>query len=593
MTSPGDSTGLGNKFAAKLAGHVVNATIAAKVKSQTVHRGVGATILDDFFRLTGSELANTMGPTFAALATHPATAEQMRPLLHFLSRGSGQMASFIGGSITGSVMSGGIGDLITNLMAPSVHEIIALNPQNILSPTDSAAALARGIDIGQDPTREAAMSGISADRFSALVALNRPRPGPADIIDLLNRGWIDDPAARTLLKQLGYSPEDAGFLLENRLKVPSPADLADAVVRGVNSYADAVKWAAWSGVDADDFKRMVDITGEPPGITDLLFLHRRGKIDTARLHRGIAQSRVKTEWTDAIEALSSQPMSTADAVEAAVQGHLSLAESKTIAEQNGLQPDHWQVLYDTAGNPPGVQEMVSMWHRGVLTEAQLRQGIAESRLKNKYIDVVIQGSETLPPERSVISLLTQGAITDATASRLLFSHGYAPDIVAALLSEGHKTKTQKQRDLTASQVVALYEDSAISNAQATSMLSDLGYDAEMAAWEIVLADARKLATYQKAAISKVRSAYVARRIDENTAATTLDQLHVPPDQRDQLLALWNLERDVSTKELTLAQLESAAKKGIIDQQTFHDKVRGLGYSEQDTAIIEMLVGFKP
>lgn len=588
-----ESQGLGNKFAGKLAGHIVNASLAAKVKGQTVHRGVAATILDDFFRLTGSELANTMGPTFRALAEHPATAEQMRPLLNFLSRGSGQMASFIGGSLTGSLMSGGLGDLITNFMAPAVHDIIAAGPANILSPTDAATASIRGIPVGQDHAREAAMAGINGDRFTALTELNRPHPAPADIIDLLNRGWVNLDYAHTMFRQLGYSPTDTGLLLEARYRLPSPADLADAVVRGVMAYNDAVKWAQVAGVTPDDFQRMVDITGEPPGVMDLLFLHRRGKIDTARLHKGIAQSRVKTEWTDAIEALSTQPMSTADAVEAAVQGHLSLDQSKTIATQNGLEPDHWQVLYDTAGNPPGVQEMVSMWHRGQLTEPQLRQGIAESRLKNKYIDVVIGSAETLPPERSVISLLTQGAIDDATATRILFSHGYAPDIVTALLSEGHKVKTQKQREVTASQVVALYEDGAIGNAQATSMLSDLGYDAEMAAWEITLADARKMQKFVNAAISKVRSAFVARRVDEPTAATILDGLRVPPDQRDQLLALWNLELEVSTKELTLAQLESAAKKAVITQQQFHDKVRGLGYSEEDTTIIEILIGFKP
>jgi hypothetical protein len=306
------------------------------------------------------------------------------------------------------------------------------------------------------------------------------------------------------------------------------------------------------------------------------------------LFKGITQGPLRNEWFDVVESLGQVPMSTADAIEAAVQGHLSLDQSRAIARQNGLLPDHWQPLYDTAGSPPGVQQMVSMWHRGQLTKPELVQGIQESRLKNKYIERVIAASETLPPERSIISLVTKGALTSEQGYSLLLKRGYAPDIATALIGEAHVTKNAKTRDLAESQIVALYEDQAIPVADATQMLDDLGYSADETSMILTLADLRRVRKYTDAAVAKIRSAYVARRIDENTAATTLDTLRVPPTQRDTLLQLWSLERDVSTKELTLAQAHAALKAGLIDVNEFGDRLLGMGYAAADAAILTML-----
>lgn len=585
--------GLGGRIAAGVAGHLVSATMAARSQATPLQRAVGNQILTDFFAGTGAELRNTMGDTFRALAEHPATDDSLRPLFHFLSRGKGEMASFIGGSVTGSVISGGIGDLITNLLAPPIHAIIANQPHAILSPSDVAAADVRGFSIGADHAYEAAQSGLNGDRYNALVQLQIRRLEVGQLLDAVNRGGITETAARGGLIQLGFREGDLDVIIEQRRLLLTPAALADMVVRDIMPEADAAAMAAHSGLTAADFHALVLDTGEAPGIQDLLFAHRRGFIDLARLEHGIRQSRVRNEWTDVVESLSTVPMSTADAVEAAVQGHLSLTESQIIAAQNGLMPGHWQVLYDTAGNPPGVQEMVSMWHRGVLTEAELIQGIKESRLKDKYIQKTIDAGVTLLPERSIVSLVSKGGLTDAQGMDLLLRRGYAPDIAQALIVEAHVTKTAKQRELTASQVVSLYEDGAISHDDVLSMLAGLGYDAEVAAWELTIADLRVVKKFNDAAISRLHSLYTGWRITEADALTTLDSLRIAPGQRDNLMTLWNLERGVSTKDLTLAQITAAHKKGILSDQDFFDRVRGIGYAADDAALLAELQGIDP
>lgn len=587
------SRGLGGRIAGKIAQHLVGATVATRAQTAPLQRQVGAIILDDFFQLTGSELRATMGATFRQLAEHPTTDDSMRPLMQFLAKGNGQMASFIGGSITGSVISGGLGDLITNTLAPTIHAIIANQPHGILTPADIAAADVRGFRIGQDHAYEAAQGGLNGDRYEALRQLQIRRPEVGQLLDALNRGDITDGEARGGLLQLGFREGDLDSIISGRRQILSPQALADLVVFGVLTEERAWPLAKLNGITREDFAMLVLGAGQPPSNEELAFALRRGVIDRDRYVKGLMQGPLRNEWIPYVEQMVLSPMSVADAVESVVQGALTDAQGRAIATQDGLIPEHWAPLVAIAGNPPGVQELGSMYRRRIITHDQLVQGIKESRLKNKYIEATIASTERLPPERSIISLVSKSHLTDAQGMDLLLKLGYSAGVSAAFLAEAHTTKTQPQRELTASQIIALYEDGAINRDDTLSMLDSLGYDAEVATWEVTIADLRVVKKFNDAAISRLHSLYVGWRITEQETLTTLDSLRIAPGERDNLMTLWNLERDVSTKDLTLAQITAAHKRGLIDDQGFYDRVRGIGYATADAVLLAELQAIDP
>lgn len=584
---------LGGKLGGKIAALVAQSHLAAKGQSADVQARIGALILQRFFEGTGAELRNTMGPVFAMLAEHPDIDPDAKALFGFLARGKGEMASFIGGTITSSVISGGIGDLATNALAPTVHAIIGTQPHAELSVADVAQAKARGIFIGRDHEDEAARAGFNADRFHALVEMSYRRPDVGQIWDAVNRGEISEDAGRGALLQLGFRSGDVDTLMAMRRILIDPARLADLVTFGVLSEDDATPMAERTGMTAADFHMLVLGNGTPPSNEDLAFALRRGIIDRDRYIRGLTQSSLRNEWIPFVEKMVLQPMSVADAVEAVVQSVLPDAEGQHIATQNGLIPEHWAPLVELNGNPPSVQQSIALWHRGFFTRAQLEQAIRESRTKNKYVQDMISLSETLPPERTITSLVAKGALTADRGMALLLNRGYAPDIAQALLDSAHTTKTTKQRELTASQVTTLYADRAVTRDKAVAMLTDLAYDADVIDWELSLADLARRRKFVEAAISKVRALYVSFRMDENAATTTLDSLGVAPDQRDDLLTIWGLERESAPRPLTLAQIEAAYKKKVIDAGGLHDRLRGLGYTEDDTQLIMDTLGAVP
>jgi hypothetical protein len=590
MGEMASESGLGGRIGGKVAALVVQSHLAAKAGSSGHTKNLAAMILDDFFQLTGSELRRTMGPLYDQLADDPDLHPDLRNTLKFIGAGNGQFATMLGSAVTGQAVGVGLGGLLTNLLQPVIGRSIAGNPHLPLSTSDAAQAIARNLSGGVDTHFDLLQQGIDDNRQAVMVELSRARLDPPAWQDLVNRGMVDEQFATVNLERLGYTVTDAARIMELRHVLHTPASLADLVTFGVLSEEQAAPMAARAGMSREDFHLLVLGNGQPPSTTDLLEGYRRGFIDKARLERGITQGPVRVEWFDLIERLRYAPMSTAEAIEAAVQGHISTAQSQAITQQNGLEPSHWQALYDTAGNPPGVQAMISMWHRGILTRAQLVAGIKESRLKNKYIEAVINAGETLPPERTIVSLIAKGDITLERGTDLLLKRGYAPDIAQALIASGHSTKTAVARELTAGQITTLYEDGALSRVDAITMLGHIQYGPDVAEQLLHLADVRAQRKLVDAALSRIQSAFLAGHIDENTAMTDMDALRIPTDQRDRLMTLWNLERIIPAHHLSEAQARAAAKKGVISWQDYADRLAAMRYPATDVAVLLALYG---
>lgn len=368
----------------------------------------------------------------------------------------------------------------------------------------------------------------------------------------------------------------------------SPAEAALAVLRGNVDMGYAAKEASHSGYSAERFKVMVDNTGEPPGIQELLEAHRRGIIDQATLGRGILQSRYRNEWLEVIERLAHGPMPTGEAVAAVVQNQMSMDDGRRIAQENGLEEGAFDVMVNTHGNPPGIQEMGELWHRGDLTLAQFEQGIRESHYKNKYVPAIVAGTRRLPPERTVVSMVSKGVYSPAQGLDRLLKLGFDHEDAAALVSEATATKHQRTRDLALSEITTLYMEQAIARDHAVTMLESLGFDAGEADFVLLIEDNRRHRRYQEALITRAHSLYVSRHIERDQASSLLDHDEVPSAQRDELLTLWDLERAANTTRLTLSQLEHAYKAQLITADQFKTRVSHLGYKAEDVDLLEQL-----
>lgn len=590
MTDPDVQSSIGGKIGGRVAEYLSRAYLNTKERSAGHVVRVGMALQDEFFRLTGAEIRGTIGPLWGMVADAPDVPEWARNTAHFLGRGQGQWQTLLAGAATGAIFAGGLGDLVTNELTVPIGALIAANPNKRLSPEQAASVLAHGLNWGADLEIEAAMGGINGERFIALQGLNTTVLAPENVVDLYRRGELDRPAALRFMHRAGMDGDHAARLLSLSRVHISLADAGSMWNRSIvttDELRDIARVNGYTNVDAD---RYAELGGEPPAPEVLYGAFRRGLIDEARLRRGIVQGPIRNEWFDVLQAMQLRSMTPDTAGMAVTQGHLTHQRAEEIAREYGLRPDDMDVIIETSGRPPGVEFATEAFLRGFIDDAQWEAMFLESPIKNRYVPVMRAMRTRLMPQETARSLLAKGVITEQRCAQILTQHGFETQDVEAFIAAATTDRSSATRDLSLATVRTLYAEQEITAEDATGMLLALGYDANEAQWELILADLARLRTYRNAVVTRVRSGYVKGLIGPEEASNTLDALTVPPARRDSLIQIWDIERATVTRDLTPAQIVSAAKKAVIDVDTAKGRLIGQGYAEVDAVILLAISG---
>lgn len=375
----------------------------------------------------------------------------------------------------------------------------------------------------------------------------------------------------------------------------SPADLADLVVRTFIDVGQAATIAAKSGVSASDFALMVKGAGDALDTTSLVEAYRRkiiprdaGSPEGVGLVQGIAQGRLDPKWTPVVEGLGSVPLSPADAVDAVVENQITFAEGADWAYQNGYSGAVFQILVNTRGNPPAPSELAEMVRRGIIPNTgvgpdvtSFQQGISEGATKNKWTGPLAGLQVQLVPEGRVTTLLRVGAIDLATALKWFQLLGYDQSAAEAFAKEAQTAKTTSDKNLAKSDVLKLYTDSAIDRATAASMLGPLGYDAQTAEEILEISDLHTQVAAVDAALSRIKSYYIARKLSDADLVNVFNQLTIPPAQQTLLKSTWDIDRTSNVKLMTEAQITDAWEYQLLSTVDALGYLESLGYTPLD------------
>lgn len=384
-------------------------------------------------------------------------------------------------------------------------------------------------------------------------------------------------------------------LWSEHLYVPlTPAEVALNELRGGVYKGAGVGEAALTGMGPGRYEALLENTGEPPAIQELLFLVRRGKIGTGELERGIRQSRVRDEWIGAVTELMYGPPSAGEAIGAAVRNLLSDGEAAQIMAENGIDPVNYDWMRAAAGRPPGIEQMLQLLNRGIVDEGTVTQAIRESDVKDKYIGSILEMRRHLMPERTVVAGISKGVLTHEQGIQHLLLLGFSAEDAAALAGEATTAKVAAAKQLNESLIVSGYENGLLGHDDAVSHLGALGFDQAEADYILAVADAKIDHARHDAAVSRIRSFYVAHRLDEPSTRTDLTHLGVPGATQDALVALWTVERDANPAQLTVAELGRALKAGWIGLTDYVARLVQRGYSSADAGLLGALAtGARP
>lgn len=514
----------------------------------------------------------------------------MAQALDIATSGSHQGYSIGMGTAIGMALSP-LSTIFSNYLAGAIYAAVGADPKLIPTLDQIIGLTVRRQLTEAQMTHYGGQLGFDESWVHRLYESSFNIPGPAELAVMHRRGLISLDNQAQLLRNSGF-PELAlnAFLSLNRVLL-SPADAALAVLRGNLSHQQGVDLAEAAGIQPEDFDVIIGNTGEPPGLAELLLLWRRGQITTDRLDQGIRQSRVRDEWIDDVHKLSILPPSQAEAITAVVESQTDRETAFKRFREAGGDPDWFDIAVGITGAAPSPVELGTLANRGIIPwegtgkdVTTFEQGVFEGRSKNKWLEAWRQLAVYLPPPRTVVAIVKQGAIDKATALDLLQKQGLSHELATAYVNGATAEKLATHKQLSVSLIESLYEERGIDRETASAMLNNEGYDQTEANYILWLSDFKVYKKGFDLALGKVQSAYVGRKIDKNTASNLLDELQVPSEQRDTLLVLWTFAQEANIKTLTPAEIRSAVKKSVITSDDAMLRLTEQGYSETDAQI---------
>jgi Holliday junction resolvasome RuvABC DNA-binding subunit len=575
----------GSKLGPRLAMLVSQAIIYTHARLLNVKHKLAMAVFHSISDEISDEVDITLGPILRKL--HEMTPEDhpAYPMVNFLHTATGQLKAAAGTGLQISGILGSVAAIMNNELADVVYAYVRTNPHLLPDPGTLAQMAAASLITQAQCEDLSAAQGYVSGWTDNLIALSRNFPTVADGLDMMRRGLVTQDQFVEWQTLNAITPEVAGLFAALETVPLSPADAALAVLRGSMSQADGEKIAHENGLTPDSFATIIDNTGEPPGLEQLLEAYRRGIINQATLERGILQSRYRDEWIPTLEALRFEPMSVADAVNAVVQDQMDAATAETISEQNGLAPGQFQILYNTAGEPLSRTEMEQLYNRGLVTEDQVTQALRESRLKNKYTGLAFQLHTKIIDPGLLSRAVRYGGISEADAVAKAMENGYDKTDATTVVNAGLQERLQAHKDRVVSSVTALYETGTVAQSDAISVIRQMGYSDQEATFIVAAADYHREAHVISQVVNAVRSKYLAHHITSNQATGFLDAIGLPTSQRDFLMNLWGIEHDAYVRTLTEAQIVKAVNNDLITPQDGLSRLIALGYVEADAALL--------
>ena len=399
-------------------------------------------------------------------------------------------------------------------------------------PSGYPAALFTGV-AGHSPTDEAALSGLSGDRFAGLVGSTGMSYGIVDALRLLNRAkgtWA---------------------------MAPNPAFPPTFPV-----YVDGTDLGAAWGISSSEFAEVV------------------------------AHSDIRPEYIPDLLKLARNTISPADAVEMVVKQIVSAEVGADLYAAAGGFPEQFGALVAAAGDAAGIEKSVELRMQGIITAAQLERIVGMSRMNPDFYYLTKPDSTGVIPlgrkwlgAYEIGEAVKAGTVDMATATSWLEAEGYDSAQVVGFISAVAGTSTNGVKQETEAQVLSQYESGYLTKADATKALTSLHYTPAAITALLTSTEAKARLSAHNAAVTRVKNAYLVGGIDKAQASTDLTTLGVSQDTITILLTDWDVEIATPSRHLSEAMVGKFLREGVLSAAQATAKWVAMGYSAADAALL--------
>lgn len=404
-----------------------------------------------------------------------------------------------------------IGVLLTPTLEFLQQELWKQEPAVPVSPQEAADMVLRGVMSQDEGASEALLSGTNGQRFADLVLNAGEPPGLQDVLLMFRRGFIPEgpavpgqPSVAEAIKTSRIRNEWATAILQSAVVPISTSAAVDAVLRNQISQGDGETIGFENGIAPGDFDLLVNTSGNPPSLTELIELTRRGFIPEGNLDpatkvadpgeisfaQGIYEGDTKDKWLPYYAKLQEYIPPPRTVVALLRAGSISPAEGAALLQDAGLTPalaDAY-VAEATSSKTASAKNLnestvVELYTLKLLPEADavadleaLGYTAAESNL---LLATAVSKQQLSALNKNVTKIgnyYIAAKIDQATAVTQLANLGVPADQATVLLQGWTIDRTANARILTPAQIATAWKYAVISQEDAMAKLEAYGYD---------------------------------------------------------------------------------------------------------------------
>jgi Holliday junction resolvasome RuvABC DNA-binding subunit len=256
------------------------------------------------------------------------------------------------------------------------------------------------------------------------------------------------------------------------------------------------------------------------------------------------------------------------------------AELDKYAAMAGLDPAFAKFYWAAHWELPSISMGFDMFHRGIITYEELKTLLRTLDVMPYWREKMIKLSETPFTRIDVRRMYKAGVLTREEVTRAYMDLGYNEDKASKLTDFVCADSIQDTRDLTKSELLTLYKEGSIKKDEIIAELQTLGYSEDEVNLLVSIVDFQKGKEKLNVLKSAMKASYFAGLVDRNDVLAFIEKQGLPASEVQELLDLWDAEREVRVTLPSRTDLTRFLKKGIIDEETFKSLMAGIGYPDQ-------------
>ena len=460
-------------------------------------------------------------------------------------------------------------------------------------------------------------------------------------------------AGRTTLSPVAEAIAQVAWS-EAPIRLPPAEFLALGVSQGQVDPDQAATWAKKQGIGLEQWQAMVDVTNTGPALGYAYAAWRRGDLTDAEFDTALKRTGLEDQWNAAMRSLKDERLdlgALATAIHRGIiagaglllaeppqtPGHVPFVQPSNIdplseAAAHGIDQERLRILVGNTGLPLSLGEMLQLKNRGRVTDDDVRRSIAESNVRNEYMDVALDLARRLLTPREYAEADLRGVLTHVAAAagaglsgltsadyetlfetvgRPLNVHAITTGLArGATLGGTYDDVDEPYRDAirrsnirpeyaklawanrytypSAFVLRSLVQGGEITADDGHTLLLQIGWPPDLAtkvaeAWGAGTGSTGT--SYTKKAETQLWNAthksYVNSLTTDPEAQADLAALGVPSDEIQGVLKLWGQEREIIRRSLTPAQIVKAVGEPGKDTAWATERLGQLGYSPDD------------